>query len=148
MQRVDHLFSIASIVALGFGLIAKYVMPERGFTITSPQHTYFFSPRTPCYGIAALFALFAFLYSIGYIPFSRTMMQWHFWLSMSAVALFATGFAGLCILTRDTKLAPSKLELPGTFVALSLLTSISIFLFAQVWFAVGLTRSFLRMHHP
>jgi hypothetical protein len=51
-------------------------------------------------------------------------------------------------LTRDTKLLSSKLEIPGTFVALSLLTSISIFLFAQVWFAVGLTRSFLRMHHP
>jgi len=42
--------------------------------------------QVPIYGVAALFGVFAFLNSIGYIiPLSPTMAKWHFWLSFVGV---------------------------------------------------------------
>ena len=53
------------------------------------------SLQTPCYGLASLFGFFACFYAIGYIPFSRTLAPWHFWLSVAGVVLYAVGFVAL-----------------------------------------------------
>lgn len=107
MLKADTLFSVAGIAALGLGLIARYGILGEGFTIYSSfpsRHvSYAFPMETPCYGIAALFCLFAFVYSIGYIPFSRTIVEWHTWLSIGGVLLVAAGFAGFDILARRSE---------------------------------------------
>jgi len=45
----------------------------------------------PLHGVAALFSLMACLYSIRYIPFDQSFVQWHFWLRLGCVAWFIIG---------------------------------------------------------
>jgi hypothetical protein len=66
----------------------------------------------PFYCIAALFGVFAFLHSIGYIPFTSAMTRWHFWLSFVSVLVCFSGaatfywYASRITDTTDTRLGP------------------------------------------
>jgi hypothetical protein len=140
--RGDSLFAMASLILLILGLVLRINSPMQSISINLSKHTaYALSLQTPCYGIAALFCLFAFLYSIGYIPFNKTITQWHFWLSVTSIALFILGFIGLGTLGQKVLIQ----GIPQKVVLLSFLTSLPIFLFGQAFFAIGLTRSLLKM---
>ena len=147
MPRVENLFATASIAVLALGLLTTRIAPNQEISFWQGNGVaYGFSLRMPCYGIAALFCVFAFLNAIGYIPFDRSTVQWHFWVTLGSVLLLCAGFEGLRILGQRP-VQPPTLGIPGTLVAFSILTSIPIFLVAQAWFAVGLIRAILRMHH-
>ena len=107
---------------------------------------YAFPFQTPCYGIAALFCLFACLNTIGYIPYDRITVQWHFWLSVGSVVLFIAWFVWLRAAAQHSVTAPS-LGASGTILAVLFLSSVPIFLIAQAWFVIGLVRAILRMRH-
>lgn len=148
MLRTTNLFGVAAAMLLILGLflgsggaIARHNGMAQGMAIHWGRTAYAISMQTPCNGVAALFCIFAFVYSIRYIPLSNATAQWHFWLSLAAVLLFAAGWTGFSILARGETTEGSSV----TLVAVSLLGSVLIFLLAQAWFAVGLTRAVLKM---
>jgi surface polysaccharide O-acyltransferase-like enzyme len=143
MQRVENLCVITSIVFLVTGILLKYVGPNFGWSLTWAHTGYGFSWHMLCYAAAVLFTLFAFLYSIAYIPFDQRIAQWHFWLSIGCVVLFVLGIVIFYMAVRGG--ATPKLGLAGTAFALAVLASLPIFAVTQLLFAVELVRALVKM---
>lgn len=96
----------------------------------------------PLYAVAALFSLIACLYSIRYIPFQTSLVQWHFWLSVGCVVWCVIGQIVLYMtLQRDA----TELGVAGQVLATSFMASIPIFLATQLLFAFALVRALLNM---
>jgi uncharacterized membrane protein YidH (DUF202 family) len=146
MFRTQNLFALTAIGLLGLGLVLPQFGSQTGlFTISTSNrtHSYAFGNEMPLYCIAALFAAFAFLYSIGYIPFHPTMARWHFWLSLISVFLC---LAGAAIFAWYAQKAPEpELGVGGTVVAASFAGGVLTFVSMQLWFAVDLARALLTM---
>jgi hypothetical protein len=148
MLRAQNLFAVAAIGLLAFGLLASKSATQTEFVIQAGANNrgYEFSNQMPLYCMAALFAGFAFLYSIGYIPFTPAMAKWHFWLSLASVVLCGAGweifswYAKYAERIADTKVGPGGMLLAASFVA-GLLTFASM----QLWFAIDLARAILKM---
>jgi hypothetical protein len=145
VNRVASLFAIVGLLTVALGLFTTRLKPF-GVTITHGNSAYGFSVQFVLYGIAALFCVFTCLNSAGYIPFDKTSVQWHFWLSTFGVVLFIAGFAWLYSAGQRPESSPN-LGIKGTIMAVSYLSSIPIFLIAQAWFAVASVRALLRMRH-
>jgi hypothetical protein len=144
MQRVANLCVITGVVLLAAGVLMPYLTPGTGGSLHWRGIGYGFSWQTPCYGLAALFSLFAFLYSIGYLPFDKTVARWHFWLSLGCVVLFVLGMVIFYVTVRGG--TTPKLGVAGTAFAVSVLASIPIFVVTQLFFAVALVRALMKMH--
>jgi hypothetical protein len=99
--------------------------------------------ETPLYGVAALFGLFACLYSIGYIPFDARLVQWHFWLSLGCVVWCVIGEVVFYMAVRGE--TTPQLGTGGQALALSFLATIPIFLATQLLFAFALVRALIKM---
>jgi hypothetical protein len=143
MGRVQNLCVITSVVLLVAGISAPYLTPNTGWDIRLGRTGFGLSWQTPCYGVAALFSIFAFLYSIRYIPFHQTVVQWHFWLSVVCVLWFSIGEVALYMALRnETSL---QLGVTGEALALSFLATIPIFLLTQLLFVFELARAVITM---
>jgi hypothetical protein len=148
MLRVQNLFAVAAIGLLAFGLLASKFASQTGFAIHTGAHSraYGFSNQMPLYCMAALFAGFAFLYSMGYIPFSSTMMRWHFWLSLVSVVLCVAGWAIFSWYAEYAeRIAETKVGQGGTLLAASFVAGLLTFPSMQLWFAIDLARAILKM---
>lgn len=143
MLRTQNLFALAAIGVLGFGLLLSQFGSQSDLVITTPSRSYALSVETPLYCIAALFGAFAFLYSIGYIPFSSTMAKWHFWLSLVSVFLCVAGAAIISWYLSGT--ADTKIGIGGNLVAVSFLAGLLTFVSMQLWFAVDLLRALFKI---
>ena len=95
MLRTQNLFALTGIVLLALGLLtSQFAFASRfTFQVGAQNRGYAFSLEMPLYCIAALFAAYAFLYSVGCIPFSSAMPKWHFWLSLVSVVVCIAGAA-------------------------------------------------------
>jgi hypothetical protein len=144
MLRTPNLFACAAIGLLTFGLVASKLWPQTGFAIQAGARAYGFDNQMPLYCIAALFAGFAFLYSIGYIPFSATMMQWHFWLSLVSVVVCVAGW-GIFSWYVD-RMTNTNEGAGGMLIAAALVASLLTFVSMQLWFAIDLARALFKMH--
>jgi hypothetical protein len=139
--RVQNLFAMTSLALLTGGIFASMV--SSGFAVIVGQRQAFgLRLQVPLFGIATLFSLFAFLYSIGYIPFSPTMAKWHFWLSLVGVALCITGGA---IFRFGAENAKEPWTWGVNSIAFSVIAGLLTFLSVQVWFAFDLARAVLRL---
>jgi hypothetical protein len=139
MLRTQNLFALAALGLLALGLLASQFGSQSDLSITTPIRSYAFSVEMPLYCIAALFAAFALLYSIGYIPFSSTMARWHFWMSLVSVVLCIAGAAVFSwYLSRVTD---TKIGMGGNLVAVSFLAGLLTFVSMQLWFAIDLARA-------
>jgi hypothetical protein len=144
MLRAQNLFAFTTIGLLALGLLASQFGSRSHVTIGMQNRGYAIGIEMPFYCIAAFFAAFAFLYSIGYIPFSSTMMRWHFWSSLVSVLVC---FAGAAIFSwyagrmTETELGPCGVVVAASFAA-GLLTFVSM----QLWFAIDLARALWKMH--
>jgi protein-S-isoprenylcysteine O-methyltransferase Ste14 len=93
--------------------------------------------------IAALFGVFAFLYSIGYIiPLSPTMSLWHFWLSFVGATLVIMGGAIFWFGARNAK---EPWTVGVNSIVFSIAAGLLAFLSVQLWFAFDLARAVLRL---
>ena len=146
-----HLASFTTIYAvltglfLVLGIFASRLASNSSIAIAWPgsNTTYGFPLQTFCNAFALLFCLFAFIYSLGYIPFDLTTTRWHLGLNLAGVALLIAGQTGLGVLaSRGTQLREGT---PVTLISLSLIVGLGLFLIAQLWFAVGLARALMRM---
>jgi hypothetical protein len=144
MLRTPNLFACAAIGLLTFGLVASKLWPQTGFAIQAGARAYGFDNQMPLYCIAALFAGFAFLYSIGCIPFSATMMQWHFWLSLVSVVVCVAGW-GIFSWYVD-RMTNTNEGAGGMLIAAALVASLLTFVSMQLWFAIDLARALFKMH--
>jgi hypothetical protein len=148
MLRAQNLFAVVAMGLLAFGLLASKFASQTGFVIQAGAHNrgYGFSNQMPLYCMAALFAGFAFLYSIGYIPFSSTMMRWHFWLSLVSVVLCVAGWAIFSWYAECAeRIAETKVGQGGTLLAASFALGVLMFVSMQLWFVMDLARALLTM---
>ena len=143
MQRVTYLCGITGIVLLAAGVLVPYLMPNMAWSLHWRGRAYGFSWQVPCYGLAVLYSLFAFLYSIGFLRFDATVAQWHFWLCLGCIVLYVSGQAFFDQAMRDD--AAHQLGLKGTAIAVSFIASIPVFLALQVLFAFELVRALVKL---
>jgi hypothetical protein len=151
MLRTQHLFAFTTIGLLALGLLASQFGSQPHLTIQAGAQNrgYAFSSEMPFYCIAALFGLFAFLYSIGYIPFNSTMARLHFWLSLISVAVCIAGaaiFSWYVEYAERTKIVDTELGTSGMLLAASFAAGLLTFVSMQLWFAVDLARALFKMH--
>jgi len=94
MSRPAELFAVGAIMLLAAGLISRLAQSPTQFSITIPArgNAYGFSIEAVCLFLAALFAVFAALYSFWLIPMNHVAALWHFWLSAGGAFLFWVGF--------------------------------------------------------
>jgi hypothetical protein len=141
VPRVENLFALTALAYLAAGL---YVGTYSGFVVLVGQ------TQVPglrfqvlFYGVAALFGVFAFLNSIGYIiQLSPTATKWHFWLSFVGVALC---FIGGAIFRFGAENAKEPWTLGVNAIVFSVGAGLLAFLPVQLWFAFDLVRAVLRL---
>jgi hypothetical protein len=143
MARVENLFVMTSIVLLIGGLSTPYLPMNTGWSIVVGRTSFALAWETPLYAAAALFGLFACLYSIHYLPFNARFIQWHFCLSLGCVIWCIIGWVVFGMMVRH-KLEP-QLGVAGQALALSFMATIPIFVATQVAFAFALVRAFIKM---
>lgn len=141
MSRIPNLFAATALAYLAVGLFtgrySGFIVLVRQIQVPDLRFQVIF------YGIAGLFGVFAFLYSIGYIiPLSPTMSKWHFWLSFFGVALCIAGGA---IFRFGVENAKEPWTLGMNLIAFSLITGLLMFLPVQLWFAFDLARAVLKL---
>jgi hypothetical protein len=149
MLRIQNLCALTTIGLLALGLVASQFKSATGFTIQigAQNRGYGFSIEMPLYCIGALFAVLAFLYSIGYIPFSSAMTRWHFWLSLVSAIVCLTGAAIFYwYASRMPDTTDTKLGLGGTLLAASYAAGLVTFVSMQLWFTVDLARALWKMY--
>lgn len=148
MPRTRTLFAVVAAAWFVIGLLMPHIAPRQGFTMTTPHATsaVFYSPQIPCYDLAALFAVFACLYSLRSIRFSRALMHWHFWLTLGSVLLAVAGYIVFGIVA-EKNLEPGPFGPLAVTLTLFFAASIPIFLGAQLWFAIDLVRA-VTVRHP
>jgi hypothetical protein len=148
MPRVQNLFAATALALIALGIFAS--IPSRsgvpsGFDVLIGGKSGFgLSLEVPLFAMAALFGVFAFLYSIRYIPFSPTMAKWHFWCSLVGVALCITGGA-IFRFGAHALLALGSLGV--NLMAYTLIAGLLTFLSVQLWFVFDLTRAFLSLRN-
>lgn len=137
MPRVENLFAATALAYLAVGL---FTGTYSGFIVLVGQiQVPGLRFQVIFYGVAALFGVFAFRYSIGYIlPLSPTMAKWHFWLSFVGVALCIGGGA---IFRFGAENAKEPWTLGVNSIALTVVGGLLMFLSVQVWFAFDLARA-------
>jgi hypothetical protein len=141
MLRIQNLFALTSLVLLAGGIALS--MTSSGLTvIAGHRHGFALGFQVPLFGVAAIFGMFAFLYSIGYIPFNPTMPKWHFWLSLVGVALC---IIGALIFRFGAENAKEPWTLGVNSIVFSVVVGLLAFFSVQLWFAVDLTRAVLSM---
>jgi hypothetical protein len=146
VEQVKNLCVIASILLLAGGTTIAYLAANTGPSIILGTTSFGFSWQTPLYGTAALFSTFACLYSIPYIPFHKTVVQWHFWLSLGCVVWCSAGAVIFYQTLKAGKDGP--VGAAGTALVWTFLASIPIFLATQLLFAVELVRALFETHLP
>ena len=148
MQRTDNLFAISGAVLLVAGLIVEKFLRQFGeMALHWPGSSAMrvIPSYAPCYAVAGLFGAFAFLYAIGYVPFSETASQWHFWLSFSGAILLGLGYGAMVFLGHrepDHQASQGALAV----VLLLLVAGPVAFVCGQVLFAVSLSRALFEMY--
>jgi hypothetical protein len=141
MPRVENLFAATALAYLALGL---YTGSYSAFTVLVAQRQVpGLRLQVPFYCFAALFGMFAFLYSIGYIiPFSPLMAKWHFWLSFVGAGLCIAGGAVFWFGAENAKD-------PWTWgvntIVFSVAGGLLMFLSVQLWFAFDLARAVLNL---
>lgn len=145
MPKIQDLFASSGMLLLAAGMVASRLKPLAGLTVQTGSQSRGFALgfETPLYFVATLFGLFAFLYSIGYIPFSPAMPRWHF--SLSALSVLTCTLCAVLFRLYLPRLADGKIGLAGQSVAISFVGCTLIFVCVQTWFAVDLVRAVLKM---
>lgn len=142
MARSDNLFAALSALLLLGGMMLSRVVPNQGITlwksVNGSPSSLNISPNMPCFGAAAAFALFAFLYSTGYVHIERAFEQWQLWLSAGSIFLFLVGYFSFGAVTHHSGVASNHADLIAGIV---LLCSIPLFLLAQALFLFGVVRA-------
>lgn len=145
-MKASNLLAIASVASLALGLIAAYTPGIGKLMIPRGPGSYItFPPQVLCYLLATVFCAAAFVESVSYIPLSLTMVQWHLWLSLGSFVIMCIGFG--CFL--EVSMAPPAGHENDMVTLLSFagFLGVPIFLLAQAWFGIEMSRAVVKMIH-
>jgi hypothetical protein len=93
MERPSELFLIGAVMLLGFALVERFISPSTlGFSISWHGTGYVFPPASISVAQATALYFFATIYSLWMLPFNRTAMLWHFWLTIAGITVFWLSF--------------------------------------------------------
>jgi hypothetical protein len=142
-------YAVLTGLFLVLGILTSRFASNSNIAIAWPgsSTTYGFPLQAFCNALALLFCFFAFLYSIGYIPFAPITTRWHLWLSLVDVALLIAGQTGLGVLASRGD-AQLQNHASVALIGASLLGGLALFVVAQLWFAIGLIRALMQMRVP
>ncbi|MGA7317308.1 MAG: hypothetical protein WBX22_25425 [Silvibacterium sp.] len=149
MVRAANLFAAASVTLLIVGLVLSNLVkkPQHMSVIWPGSHTgYIIGCEVPCYGLAGLFAVFAFSYTLRWIRMSETMVDWHLGLSLFGAAMFGFGFA---LLTRVAAEGAGRQAGQWTLltIAAGLLAGPAIFVVGQLVLLVAMIGAYAAQRH-
>lgn len=143
MVRATNLFAAASATLLILGLVlSNFLANRQAMSVRWPgSHMgHVIGYHVPCYGMAALFAIFACSYSLHWIRVNQAIMGWHLWLSLLGVAMFGTAFALFGHVASE-----SPVREPSQGVLLAILSGLvvgpTLFLVGQLVLAIACIRS-------
>jgi hypothetical protein len=143
MQRAATVFAIAAAFLLVLGLMLQlFVAGHQFMSITLRKTGYIIDYQVPCYAIAALCALFAFLYALNLPRVGNAAAQWHLWLTLGSLALFILGFGYFAIFATHDAKSPSQATL--IFPAVGMVFGPLIFAAGQLFFVVAAMRAAFR----
>jgi hypothetical protein len=92
-MKASEMFVIGALVLLGFALVARFINPSPlGISIHWRGNGYVLPPSTISIALATALCFFATIYSLWMLPFSRTAMLWHFWLTSIGIGVFWLAF--------------------------------------------------------
>jgi len=92
-MQASEMFVIGALVLLGFALVARFINPSPlGISITWRGTGFVLPPSTISIALATALCFFATIYSLWMLPFSRTAMLWHFWLTSIGIGVFWLAF--------------------------------------------------------
>jgi hypothetical protein len=92
-MKVSEMFVISALILLGFSLAARFTNPSvSGISITWRGSAYVLPPTTISVALATALCFFATIYSLWMVPFSRTAMLLHFWLTGIGIGVFWLAF--------------------------------------------------------
>jgi hypothetical protein len=148
MIRAVNLFAAASATLLILGLILSNFFETRELMSVSWPRShagYIIGCHVPCYGLAGLFAVFAFLHALKWIRVSGTIVDWHLWLTLLGVAIFGIGFALFAQVSAASPVhKPSQVAL--LTVAAGLIVGPAIFVVGQLLLVIAFIRGFAAQH--
>jgi hypothetical protein len=149
MVRATNLFAVASVALLVSGLVlSNFFEKAANMSVRWPgSHTgYIIGCQVPCYGLAALFAIFGCFYAVGWIRLGEALAGWHLWLSLSGVAMFVFGFALLARVAGEGA-APQSGQGTLLVIAGGMLLGPAIFAAGQLLLIIALLARFAAQHH-
>ena len=149
MVRAANLFVAASVTLLIVGLVLSnsFKKPPLMSVSWPGSHTgYIIGCEVPCYGLAALFAVFACSYAVRWIRLSDATAGWHLWLSLSGTAIFGFGFA---LFARVAAEGAGRQAGRGTLlgIAVGLLAGPAVFVVGQLILLVAITSTIGAQRH-
>jgi hypothetical protein len=140
ISRIAILFGAAAALLITMGILASRFSTQLGWSIDWRGKGYGFPIQTLCFGLAACFCGFAFIYSLWVIPWSTRAATWHLALSLVCVAIFGIGF--VAVHGSAHNVAPSAAPLPILTQAMlgSWILVQPLFLLLQAWFLIDAIR--------
>src|SRR5262249_22152810 len=92
-MKPPDLFAISALALLGFAFIARFISPMGlGISVAWRGSGYVLPPEAISIAIATALCFCATVYSLWMLPFNRTAMLWHFWLTIIGIAVFWLSF--------------------------------------------------------
>jgi hypothetical protein len=92
-MKASEMFAMEALILLGFALVARFInTPALGISITWRGTGYVLPPGTISIALATALCVFATIYSLWMLPFSRIAMQWHFWVTSIGIVVFLLAF--------------------------------------------------------
>lgn len=149
MVRATNLFAAASATLLILGLILSNLLAARQrMKVSWPGSStgYIIGFHVPCYGLAGLFAIFAFSYALRWIRVNQAIVDWHLWLSLLGVAMFGIAFV---LFGQVAAESPIREPSQGTLLTTlgGLIVGPAIFVVGQLLLVIALIRSIAIPHH-
>jgi hypothetical protein len=134
-MKVSELFVITAMVLLGFALASRFMNPSLlGFSIRWHGTGYVLQPNSICIALATALCFVATIYSLWMLPFNRTAMLWHFWLTTIWIAVFWFSFFQV-----GSALPNSRTAVWAVFV------SAAVVLLTQILFVWNLLQAIFKM---
>jgi hypothetical protein len=110
MSRAAELFAVGAILLSAAALISRLAATPNQFhvSISARQTAYVFSIEQMCLVMASLFAIFAAIYSIWFLPLNHAAVLWHFWLTAGGTVLFWIGFVAFSRAVTSSRSVPTS----------------------------------------
>ncbi len=143
---------MAAIVLLMFGLAFPMISGLSNVSLSlysTRDFSYVVSPRVILFAVAALFGVFACVYSLPLVRLNRSAATWHFGLSAIAIVLFGIGLIAIAMLPLSPGTVPRSGLRTAELVSIVfvLFVAPAVFLGGQIVFLANLLLGLFRGSH-